>query len=117
MLNYSLQSLNIVYISGPVVFPVLICIFPAFCSVDRYAAIPQVLAQYFCKDQGKFSVAKAENICGFSIYLTDSSNMPSICALAKDMLASFPQIRWLNLWFERRCEIVIFLLTASEYII
>jgi len=85
-----------------------ICIFPAFCSVDRYATIPQVLAQSFCKDQGNF-VAKlqAQNIRGLSIYLTDSSDMPSIRALAKDMAASFPQIRWLNLRFERRCEIEI----------
>jgi hypothetical protein len=84
-----------------------ICIFPAFCSVDRYATISQVLAQSFCKDQGNF-VAKlqAQNIRGLSIYLTDSSDIPSIRALAKDMAASFPQIRWLNLRFERRCEIV-----------
>jgi hypothetical protein len=90
-------------------------IFPAFCSVDRYAAIPQALAQFFCKDQGNFAVAKAENICGLSIYLTDSSDMPSIRALVKDMAAIFLQIGWLDLWFEHRCEIVSFLLTANEY--
>ena len=90
-------------------------IFPAFYSVDRRATIPQVLAQSFCKDQGDFMPAKAENIFHLSIYLTDSSDMPSIYALAKDMVVSFPQIARFDLWFERRCEIVSFLLTIDDY--
>ena len=53
-------------------------------------------------------VAKAESVRRLSIYLIDSSDMPSISALAKDMAVSFPQIDWLDLIFERRCEIVSF---------
>ena len=41
--------------------------------------------------------------------------MPSIFALAKDMAVIFPQIGSLNLWFERRCEIVSLLLTLNDY--
>ena len=89
-------------------------IFPAFYSVDRCATIHQVLAQSFCKDQGKYMVAKADNITQLSIYLIDSSDMPSIDALAKDMAVCFPQIDWLNLWFEHRCGIVSFLLTVDD---
>jgi hypothetical protein len=89
-------------------------IFPVFYSVDRRATIHQLLAQSFCKDQGKYMVAKADNITQLSIYLIDSSDMPSIYALGKDMAVSFPRIDWLNLWFERRCEIVSFLLTVDD---
>ena len=49
-------------------------------------------------------VAKADNITQLSIYLIDSSDMPSINA--QDMAVSFPRVDWLNLWFKRRCEIV-----------
>ena len=49
-------------------------------------------------------VAKADNITQLSIYLIDSSDMPSINA--QDMAVSFPRVDWLNLWFQRRCEIV-----------
>ena len=89
-------------------FPDHIRIFPAFYSVDRRATIPQVLAESFCKDQGNYMVAKAESVRKLSIYLIDSSDMPSISALSKDMAVSFPQIDWLDLIFERRCEIVSF---------
>ena len=76
----------------------------------------QLLAQSFCKDQGSYMLAKADVISELSIYLIDSSDMPSIYALVKDMTVSFPQIGWLNLWFERRCEIVSFLsLTVDNY--
>jgi hypothetical protein len=92
-----------------------ISIFPAFYSVDRRATIPQVLAQSFCKDQGNYMLAKAGSVRELSIYLIDSSDMPSISALAKGMAVSFPQIAWLNLYFERRCEIVSFLLTVDDY--
>ena len=96
-------------------FPDHISIFPAFYSADRRATIPQVLAQSFCRDQGNYMLARADGIYQLSIYLIDSSDMPSIYALAKDMAVSFPQIGWLNLYFERRCEIVSFLLTVDDY--
>jgi hypothetical protein len=92
-----------------------ISIFPTFYSVDRQATIPQGLVQSFCEDQGNYMVAKAENIIQLSIYLVDSSGIPSIYALAKDMAVSFPGIHGLNLLFERRCEIVSFLLTVDDY--
>ena len=92
-----------------------ITIFPAFYSVDR-ATIHQVLALSFCKDQGSYMARKADNIMELSIYLIDSSDMPSIYALAKNMAVSFPRIIVLNLWFERQCEIVSFLLsTVDDY--
>ena len=50
-----------------------------------------------------------------TIHLIDSSDMPSIYALAKDMAVSFPLVQWLNLWFDGRCEIVNFLLTVNDY--
>ena len=90
-------------------------IFPAFYSPDRCATIRQVLAQSFSKGQGKYMVTKADNITQLSIYLFDSSEMSSTYALAKDMAVSFPRIGWLNLWFERRCEIVSFLLTVDDH--
>ena len=92
-----------------------ISIFPAFYSVDRCATIHQVLAQSFCKDQGKYMVAKADNITQLSIYLIDSSDIPSITALAKNMSVFFPRIRYLNLCFKRRCEIVSFLIVIDDY--
>ena len=60
-------------------------------------------------------ITKADNILELSIYLTDSSDTPSIYALAKDMAVGFPQIHWLNVCFEHRCEIVSFLLTDDDY--
>ena len=99
-----------------------ISIFPAFYSLDRRATISQVLAQSFCKDRSNYhykSVTKfkAGDFFQLSIYLTDSFDLPSIYTLAKDMAVNFPQINWLylNLLFERRCEIVSFLLTVDDY--
>ena len=95
--------------------PVRISIFPAFYSINRRATIPQVLAQSLCEDpynHGRF--IEGSNISELSIYLIDSSDMPSIYALAKDMAVSFPRIGWLGLWFERRCEIVSFLLLTAD---
>jgi hypothetical protein len=90
--------------------------FPAFYSVDRCATIPQVLAQSFCKDQSSFAaVAKANNIRGLSIFLIDSSDLPFIYALAKDMAVSFPRIGRVRMFFERQCDIVSFLLTIDDY--
>jgi hypothetical protein len=90
-----------------------IAIFPAFYSVDRRTTISQVFAQFYknlySRGQDDYMHANA-NVTKLSIYLIDSSDLPSIYALTKDMAVSFPQIKWLNLWFEHRCEIVSFLL-------
>ena len=91
-----------------------ITIFPMFYPVDRRATIPHVLAQSFGKDQGINTVASVDNVCGVSIYMIDSSDKPSISALAKNMAVSFPQISGLYLCFERRCDIVSFLLTVDD---
>ena len=96
-------------------YPDHISIFPAFCSIDRRATIHHVLAQSFRKDQGDYMVTKVDNVTELSFYLIDSSDMPSIYALAKDLAVTFPQIGWLNLWFERRCEIVSFLLIVGDF--
>ena len=98
-------------------YPDHISIFPAFYSVDRCATIHQVLAKSFCKDQGFYMVANTDNIRELSIYLTDSSDMPSVFALAKNMALSFPQIGNLNLCFERRSGIVSFLFTIGDHLI
>ena len=62
-------------------------------------------------------LARADNFLKLSVYLIDSSDMPSdmpsIYALAKDMAVSFPQLRCLYLLFEHRCEIVSFLLSMT----
>ena len=56
-------------------------------------------------------VAKMNNIRKLSIYLIDSSDIPStITTLAKNMSVSFPQISYLNVCFKRRCQIMNFLL-------
>ena len=60
-------------------------------------------------------VIKADNAIHLSIYMIDSSDLPSVYALAKDMAEIFPRIRWIYLWFERGCEIVSFLLTVDDY--
>ena len=93
-----------------------ISIFPTFYSVDRRATIPQVLAQSFCKDQASTSylIHKADSIITLSIYLVDSSDLPSVYGLAKEMAVIFTEIRYLNLWFEHRCDIVSFLLTIDD---
>ena len=93
-----------------------ITVFPAFYSVDRCATIPQVLAQFYnnfcCK--GDFMYANVDNVTQLTIYLVDSSNLPSIYALAKDVAMTFPRIEWLGLRVERRCKIVSFLLTVDN---
>ena len=94
-------------------YPDHISIFPAFYSVDRLATMHQVLAQSFCKDQGYYMLARADNFHELSIYLIDSSDMLSIYALAKHMAVSFPQLRCLYLLFERQFEIVSFLLSMT----
>jgi hypothetical protein len=76
--------------------PVHISIFPAFYSVDRRAAIPQVLAQSFSKERGDYKVAKVARVHELSIYLIESSDMPSIYALAKDMPWKFFRVKRLN---------------------
>ena len=86
-------------------------IFPAFYSVDHLVTFHQVLAQSFRKDQDNHML---DNVSELSIYMIDSSDMSSIYGLAKGMDVSF-RISWLSLWFERRCEIVSFLLTVYDY--
>ena len=86
---------------------IILSIFPAFYSVNRRATIPQVLAQSFCNARDNF---KNYLVTELSIYLIDSSDMPSIYTLVKGMAVSFRRIDQLNLWFERRCEIVSFCL-------
>ena len=90
-----------------------ISIFPAFYSVDRCDIIPQALAQSICKDQANHMLGKANDVHELSIYLIDSSDIPSISSLAKDMAVNFPQISCLNFCFERRREIVSFLMTIT----
>ena len=94
-----------------------ISIFPPFYSVDRCATIHHLLAKSFLKDprKGSYLVVDLNNIRKLSIYLVDSSDIPSISALAKNMALSFPQIDFLNLFFERRCEIVSFLTAIDDY--
>ena len=60
-------------------------------------------------------VADTDSVDKLSIYLIDSSDMPSIYAFVKDMAVSFPQIDWLYLWFECPCKIVSFLWTVDDY--
>ena len=89
-------------------------IYMASYSVDRYPTIHQVLAQTAQSFQDDCPILHKH--LALSIYLIDSSDMPraSIYALAKAMAVSFPHIGSLNLWFERRCEIVSFLLTFND---
>jgi hypothetical protein len=87
-------------------------IFPLFYSVDRRGTIPQALAQSLCKDPSDHIRFKAEGVGQLSIYLIDSSDIPSISALAKEMALSFSKIYLLNLFFKHRCRIVSFLLTV-----
>ena len=68
-----------------------------------------------CKDQGDFKVSKANNIVELCIYLIDDSEMPSIYALAKDMVVRFRGVNYLDLWFKRRCEILSFFIIDRRY--
>ena len=95
---------------GLISSPDHICIFPPFYSVDRCATIHQLMTQSFCRDQGSYMVADPNNVRILSFYLVNSSDIPTISALAKNMAMSFPQISYLNLCFKSRCEIVSFLL-------
>ena len=89
-----------------------ISIFPAFYSVNRRSTIPQVLVQSF---GDKYVYARDSSFLGLSIYLFDSSDMPSIYALAMDVSTIFPRIGWINLMFERRCAIVSFLFIVNVH--
>ena len=105
-------SLPIVFLSD-FTYPYHIAIFPAFYSVDRRATISQVLIQFYNNFHSKGQGGYADTVTILSIYLIDSSDLPSIYALAKHMAGSFPRVDCLNLQFERRCEIVSFLLTVD----
>jgi hypothetical protein len=116
----TLQELHNAQLFTPIVFTLerrrytaRIGIFPA--SVNRRATIPHELAQSFSKGNGTVDPRVATGFFELTIYLIDSSDMPSIYELAKDMAVSFPLVKWLNLWFEGRCEIVSFLLTVDDY--
>jgi hypothetical protein len=91
-----------------------ISVFPAFNSIDRRPSICQVLTESFDKlEEGR---PYTHDICGLSIYLVDSCDMPSIHELAKNMTTRFPELIWLTFCFENRCEIVSFrvLLTIDQ---
>jgi hypothetical protein len=47
------------------------------------------LAESFSKDQGEYMLAKADMVFEISIYLIDTSDMPSIYALVKGLAVSF----------------------------
>ena len=85
-------------------------------SVDRSATIPQLLAKSFEEDRGYHVSADVDRgyhvdrVYDLSIYLIDSSDMPTVYALTSSMAWSFRRISRLNFWFERQCEIVSFLL-------
>ena len=127
--RHILESLKELHNNNAVFFPIIvmlerenftpypdhISIFPAFYSVDRRATIHQVLVHSFSKEQDGFLVASVDNVRELSFYLFDSSDIPLISALAKNMAVSFPHIGHLNLCFERLCEIVSFLLTIDDY--
>ena len=91
-------------------------IFPDLYSVDRRATISQALAQSICKGRSNCMVIKADNIVHLSIYMIDSSDMPYVYALAKEVAEIFPRIHWLYLWFERGPKIVSLILTVDDYI-
>jgi len=76
-------------------------IFPAFYSLDRWATIHQVLTKYMNEERGpSYQRADVDNVVQLKIYLIDSSDMPSIYSLAKNMLESFPQIIRLYFYFQ-----------------
>jgi len=53
------------------------------------------------EEQGdSYMRADVDNIVRLKIYLIDSSDMPSIYSLAKNMLDSFPRIIWLHFYFQ-----------------
>jgi len=115
IIRKTLKELHDAELSPPIIFtlevesflpyPDHICIFPTFYSVDRRATIPQVLAQSLFKDHGNYLVTRGEDIYKLSIYLADSSDMPSISEFSRNMAVRFPQIRYLHFVFERPCEI------------
>ena len=62
-------------------------------------------------------LANAQEFRDLSIYLTYSSDMPSILALVKDMTIIFSDITWIGLWFDPQFIIVSFLLTHDLHLI
>ena len=87
-----------------------ISFFASLYSVDRSASIHQLLVKSFEEDRGYHVSADVDRVYDLSVYLIDPSDMPTVHALTKGMAVSFPCISRLNFWFERRCEIVSFLL-------
>lgn len=78
-----------------------IAIFPVFYSADRNATNHQLLIESLNKD---LTCVEMDQVYHLSIYL-NSSNMSTIRALAMDMDIIFPNIFYLNLYVERRCEL------------
>ena len=88
-----------------------ISVFPIFNSIDRYPSIDQVMAESFNKlELEERRPDTLTEISGLSIYLVDSSDIPSIHVLTKNMTTRFPGIIWLTFCFENPCEIVSFLI-------
>lgn len=82
-------------------------IFPGFYNVDRIATIHQVLFESLDKDV--LCAGMNEVVSQLSIYLVDSSNLPTIQALAEDMAVTLPHLTQINISFERGQNIVRFL--------
>ena len=86
-----------------------ISIFPAFYSVDRTTTVHETLIKSLDKDQSRHLNPD------LWVYLTDSSDMPTIHALAKIMARHSPAFWRLSFRFMRPCEIVSFSLTINCY--
>ena len=86
-----------------------ISIFPPF--HDWHPTV-RFLAEAFDIDQFSYTLSDSRVIDGFSIYLVDSCDLPSIQVLAKNMAITFPNITSLKIFFENPSEkIVSFLFT------
>ena len=66
----------------------------------------QILAKSLAQPLGPIQVADV--VMDLSIYFMDSFDIPSIFALAKNLVGIFRRVFYLRLWFEGRCEIVSF---------
>ena len=95
-----------------------ISIFPAF--YDCHSTLHQVLAKSFDIDQDPSSYTMLADACEIdtlSIYLFDSSDLPSVQVLTKNMIMTFPNITSLTFSFENPCEkIVSFLFDHGRYL-
>lgn len=106
----SLKQLQNAQLHLPVVFAleyryyeelIMICIFPAFYSIDCYPSIHQVLAEPLDKDHN------TNQIYALGIYLVDSCDLSSVHALTKNMTVTFPNITSLAFSFENPYEKIV----------